>query len=63
MQTKKILYSVVGSVIVFGIACLAIPKITKCITNRMYKYSVKKKNADDNDENWGPELVKKTNDK
>ena len=29
----------------------------------MYKDSVKKKNEEDDDEDWGPELVKKTDDK
>lgn len=63
MQTKKILCYIVGSLVVFGIACLVVPKITKCITNKMYKDSVKKKNEEDDDEDWGPELVKKTDDK
>lgn len=61
MQTKKILCYIVGSIIIFGVACLVVPRITKSLTNKMYKNSVKKKN--ENDDDWGPELVKRTDDK
>ena len=62
LQTKKIICYVLGSLVLFGIACFIIPKVTKSITNKMYKDSVKKKN-EENDDDWGPELVKKTEDK
>lgn len=62
METKKIVWYVLGSLVLFGIACFIVPKVTKSITNTMYKNSVKKKNKVD-DEDWGPELVKKTDDK
>ena len=62
MQTKKIVCYVLGSLVLFGIACFVIPKVSKIITNKMYNDSVKKKNEND-DEDWGPELVKKTEDK
>lgn len=59
MQTKKIIYYVVGSVIFFAVACSIIPKVTKMITNKAYKYSVKNKNSNVDEDDWGPELVKK----
>ena len=61
MKTKKILLYVIGSVSLFVVACFAIPKITKSITNKAYKNSIKKKNKN-NDDDWGPELVKKNED-
>lgn len=62
MQTKKIICYIIGSIALFAVACFVIPKITKIITNKAYKNSVKKKNANDVDDDWGPELVKKTKD-
>lgn len=62
IQMKKMVYYVLGSMVLFGIACFVIPKISKSITNKMYKYNVKIKNKNE-DEDWGPELVKKTEDK
>lgn len=59
MQPKNILCYVLGGLILFGIACFVIPKVTKKITNKMYKNSIKKKNKEDDD--WGPKLVKKMN--
>ena len=59
MKTKKILLCVIGSISIFSVTCFAIPKITKSITNKVYKRSVKKKNENDD---WGPELVKKNED-
>lgn len=63
MQKRKLVCNIVGSVITFAVACLVIPQITKFITNKVYRDSVKKKNSIDEDDDWGPEIVKKTNDK
>lgn len=54
----KILLYVIGSISILAVACFVIPKITKLITNKAYKRSVKKKNENEDDD-WGPELVKK----
>ena len=35
--------------------------ITKAVTNKAYKESIKKKNENEDDD-WGPELVKKNED-
>ena len=61
MKTKKILLYVIGSISIFAVACLVIPKITKAVTNKAYKESIKKKNENEDDD-WGPELVKKNED-
>ena len=37
IQMKKMVYYVLSSMVLFGIACLVIPKISKSITNKMYK--------------------------
>lgn len=60
MQNKKFICYFVGSIALFAVACLVIPKITKTITNKAYKKSVEKKNVNSEDDDWGPELVKKT---
>lgn len=60
MKTKKILLYVIGSILIFAVACFVIPKITKAVTNKAYKESIKKKN--ENEDDWGPELVKKNED-
>lgn len=54
----KILLYVISSISILAVACFVIPKITKLITNKAYKRSVKKKNENEDDD-WGPELVKK----
>ena len=43
MQNKKFICYFVGSIALFAVACLVIPKITKTITNKAYKKSVEKK--------------------
>lgn len=58
MDNKKVIYYIIGSIALFAIACLVVPKVTRKITNKAYKASVKKQNAEDEDD-WGPELVKK----
>ena len=58
MKPKKILLYVIGSISIFAVACFVIPKITKAVTNKAYKESIKKKNENEDDD-WGPELVKK----
>lgn len=63
MQTRKIICYVVGSVILFAVACSVIPKVIKVITNKAYKDSVKKKNSHVDEDDWGPELVKKSEEK
>ena len=60
MQNKKFICYFVGSIALFAVACLVIPKITKTITNKAYKKSVEQKNVNSEDDDWGPELVKKT---
>ena len=62
MKTKKILLYAIGNISLLVVACLVIPKITKSVTNKAYKNSVKKKNENDDDD-WGPELVKKNDTK
>lgn len=59
MQTRKIIFYVVGSVILFAVACSVIPKVIRMITNKAYKDSVKRKNSNVDEDEWGPELVKK----
>jgi hypothetical protein len=49
----------VGSVILFSIACIIVPKASRMVTNKIYKAGVKKRIKDDNDD-WGPEIVKKS---
>lgn len=44
---------------IFVVAGLVIPKLTRKITNNLYKNSIKNKNENDEDD-WGPEIVKKT---
>lgn len=61
-KIKKILFYTIGSSVVLGAACYAIPKISPKITNYIYKTSIKKKNIQDTDD-WGPEIVKKTDNK
>lgn len=61
MKTKKILLYVIGSISIFAVAYFVIPKITKAVTNKAYKESIKKKNENEDDD-WGPELVKKNED-
>lgn len=56
MEKKKIIYYVIGSIVVFGLACMIVPKLSKKITNKVYRISLKKKTWD---ETQGPELVKK----
>lgn len=56
MQKKKMVYYVIGSILVFGMACMIVPKLSKKITNKVYRISLKKRKSE---ENWGPELVKK----
>ena len=58
MDNKKVIYYIIGSIALFTVACLVVPKVTRKITNKAYKASVKKQNAEDEDD-WGPELVKK----
>lgn len=60
MQSKKIICYIVGSIITFGVACVAMPRISKKITNKAYKENIKKKNASNDDDDWGTEFVKKT---
>lgn len=60
MQIKKIICYIAGCIILFLVACLVIPKIINIITNKVYKKSVKEKNASYEDDDWGPKLVKKT---
>lgn len=60
MQTKKLIGYITGSIIIFGIACLIIPEISRKITNMIYKASLKN---DTDEDDWGPEIVKKTGDK
>ena len=62
MKTKKILLYAIGNISLLVVACLVIPKITKSIINKAYKNSGKKKNENDDDD-WGPELVKKNDTK
>ena len=49
MKTKKILLYVIGSISIFAVACFVIPKITKAVTNKAYKESIKKKNENEDD--------------
>ena len=58
MKAKKIRRYAIGSIVLFVVACLVIPKMTKIITNKAYKNNVKKKN-ENYDEDWGPQLVRK----
>ncbi len=41
MKTKKVVCYTVGSIIVFAFACLLVPKLSKMITNKIYKASLK----------------------
>ena len=59
MKTRKIICYVVGSVILFAVACSVIPKVIGMITNKAYKDSVKRENSNVDEDDWGPELVKK----
>lgn len=61
-KIKKTLFYMIGSGMVLGIACYVIPKLSPKLTNYIYKTSIKKKNIQDTDD-WGPEIVKKTDDK
>ncbi len=58
MKAKKIRRYAIGSIVLFVVACLVIPKMTKIITNKAYKNNVKKKN-ENYDDDWGPQLVRK----
>lgn len=58
MDNKKVICYIIGSIVLFAVACLVIPKVTRKITNKAYKASVKKQNAEDEDD-WGPEFIKK----
>lgn len=58
MKAKKIRRYAIGSIMLFVVACLVIPKMTKIITNKAYKNNVKKKN-ENYDDDWGPQLVRK----
>lgn len=58
MDNKKMIYYIIGSIVLFAAACLVIPKVSRKITNKAYKASVKKQNEEEDDD-WGPELVKK----
>lgn len=60
MKDKKVIFYVIGSIVLFVTACFIIPKITKKITNKIFKES-QKKYSDENDD-WGPEFVKKSED-
>ena len=58
MKTKKVLLYVIGSISIFVVACLVIPKMVRSVTNKAYKRSAKKRNENGVDD-WEPELVKK----
>jgi len=47
-----------GSIALFAAACLVIPAISRKLTNRLYKASIKKSGLA-NDDGRGPRLVKK----
>lgn len=57
-MNKKVLLYIVESIVLFAVACFVIPKVARLITNGAYKYSVKRRNNDEED--WGPEIVKKS---
>ena len=61
MKTKKVLLYVIGSISIFVVACLVIPKMVRSVTNTAYKRSAKKRN-ENGDDDWEPELVKKNED-
>lgn len=61
MKTKKVLLYVIGSISIFVVACLVIPKMVRSVTNKAYKRSAKKRN-ENGDDDWEPELVKKNED-
>lgn len=59
MNGKKICYYIIGSSILLLVACMIIPKLSKKITNKIYKAKISKGNYDE----WGPEIVHKTQQK
>ena len=61
-KIKKILFYTIGSGMVLGTACYVIPKISPKLTNYIYQNNIKRKNIQNTDD-WGPEIVKKTDNK
>ena len=57
MNGKKICFYIIGSSIVLLVACMIVPKLSKKITNKIYKAKISRGNHDDE---WGPEIVHKT---
>lgn len=50
---------VLGSVALFAVAAKYIPKTLDTLSAKLYKHSVKK-DLEDDDDDWGPEIVRKT---
>ena len=59
-MNKKLVLYIIGSVVLFLVACFVVPKVMRVITNKAYKKSIKTETYEDD---WGPEIVKKTDNK
>lgn len=62
MKGKKIAHFFIGYITILAIACFVINPINKMITNKMYKKNIKNQHKDDEND-WGPVIVKKSEDK
>lgn len=57
-KNKGFLFYAIGSIATLGVSCFLTPMILKKCTNNLYKSMVKKENQKDDDD-WGPEIIKK----